>query len=262
VPDATAETDEMTQDGLFEYFFGILPENMPENVVITPFFSHKRFHGYCETVLEFKGKAYSGALCARDGKNFAVVTSGLGPGLAGDSVVLLCRAGARKIIFAGSCGGLCGTGIGDIIVCAEAVDGEGVSKYYSGKHGFKDILDKADAVRPDEALSRELEGQIKNLAAPGVTVKKGKILTIGSLTAETPANIQELEKRGYSGIDMETSAVLQTARSLNVPCAAVLFVSDMPSSKPFWKDMEKCDKRKYNDSVDIALNSCVETVAK
>ena len=243
---------------LFQYFFGVVPEEFSENIILTPFFSPKRFEAYCDEVIPFKGRLYSGAFCQKQGQRFSIIRCGIGAGIAGDCVIGLDQTIVNQIIFIGSTGGLNGATVGDIIVPVAAYDGEGFSCYHRKDIGFKDLLQSSFQVETDKVLSEKIEIKLKETTSDTNIIKKGKIFTIGSLTSEIEENLKELERFGVLGVEMELSAVLHAADKIGKSLAGVLFVSDEPLVKPLWKELEKEDRNKYNNSIDFIIRNVID----
>ena len=246
------------QKGLFEYLFGVSRKKIPENIILTPFFSPKRFESYREIVTTFKGALYSGALLRTQGKDFGIIRCGIGAGIAGDSVIGLGQTVAKNLIFFGSAGGLNNVKVGDIIIADSAYNGEGFSGYHKKIAGFETLVKTSDRVGSDPVLSDTIEQRIKEKITCTDIVKKGKIFTIGSLTAETEENLIKLERMGFLGVEMELSAVLQASKKIGTSTAGVLFVSDEPLNKPVWKELKKEDRQKCNRSVEIIIKNITD----
>lgn len=155
---------------------------------------------------------YTGTL---DGKR---VTVGNGGRYAPDTAMtteILCGAGARALIRVGSCGSLQEhVTIGDIVIVAGALRGEGTSAYYVPQ-SFSTVA-HGEII---EALKRAAE-------SVGVRYHIGLNFTTDALFQETPELIRQLNQQNVSSIDMVTSAFLTIAQVRDKKAGAILAVSD------------------------------------
>jgi uridine phosphorylase len=182
----------------------------------------------------------------------------MGGALSGDCVLALAEAGAREVIFTGSCGGLPPCGIGDVIVCTSALDGEGFSRYHGPVDQAVSTINTETAHKPDAGFSDIIYERMVSMMGEGTGLYRGGIFTTGSLLSETPDNMRVLRDKGVIGIDMETSAVLCAARSRNIKAAAVMTVSDLPLYSPFWNKLEKKSAKKYEHTFETVLLNLID----
>jgi len=185
----------------------------------------------------------------RGGVRFAVIHCGMGDRSAGDAVLLLDVTPARRIIFAGTCGGLTGCRIGDLIVCENAFNGEGFSRYHSRHFSMKGIFDTGALAAADPGYTRDLKDFLSERLADRTILKTGGIFTTGSLMAESRKNVIGIEKKGFKGIDMELSAVYHAAHTINREAAGLVFVSDLPMEKPVWEELTARERSAYNSGI-------------
>ncbi|MBF0216332.1 MAG: hypothetical protein HQL30_04980 [Candidatus Omnitrophica bacterium] len=230
----------MNKEKLFKFAFGCAPEAFPAKVIITPVFPLKYFKGYYPADTLFKGHLYSGFISGKGGDKIAVVHSGLGDRLLGDAVLMMSETSALELIFLGTCGGLKDTKIGDIIVAESAVDGEGFSRYHREGFSVSKLIDCPGGLeKGDPGMVTRLYGVLSEKMG---RVRKGPIFTIGSLLAETPANLSEIAKKGYCGIEMELSAVYRASEVSRIKSAGILAVSDIPGSKGLGEEEDPGEK--------------------
>lgn len=123
--------------------------------------------------------------------------------------------GARRIVFAGWCGAIdLSLEIGDLIVPAMALSGEGTSRYYFNQ-------DKA----PYPASLRLTE-QLTTAVSNGASVHSGTVWTTDAIYRETEDIISRLQQRGVLAVEMELAALFAVAKFRRVDLAGVLTVSD------------------------------------
>ncbi|MBI2360040.1 MAG: hypothetical protein HYV04_14290 [Deltaproteobacteria bacterium] len=146
------------------------------------------------------------------------VTVGNGGRYAPDTAItteILCAGGVQSLIRIGSCGALQEQiKIGDLIIVAGALRGEGTSAHYVPEN-FS-TTSHPDIVRALTAAAEALK----------VRYHVGRVYTTDALFQETPELIAELEQQGVSGIDMVTSAFLTIAQVRGKKAGAILAVSD------------------------------------
>ncbi|NQT32696.1 MAG: hypothetical protein HQ594_03375 [Candidatus Omnitrophica bacterium] len=238
----------------FEYFFGCGPDIFPETVILTPFFLLKRFSKLFEEHKTFSGKLFSGSVASKNGKEVGLIGCSIGASLAGDAVLLLKNTSVSNILFVGSCGGVGDCNIGDIIIGENAFNGEGFTLYHDDKFDMDRILSKENMIPADLSYIEELGVFLGKRAPAEIHLKKGNIITIGSLLAETPENLCSLEGKDFKGIDMELSAAYQAAAKIGLRAAGLLFVSDLPLRKPAWEELSREDRESYNKGVQEAVD--------
>lgn len=146
------------------------------------------------------------------------VTVGNGGRYAPDTAItteILCAAGVQSLIRIGSCGALQEQiKVGDLIIVAGALRGEGTSAYYVPKNF-------STTSHPD--IARAL---VEAAEALKVRYHVGWVYTTDALFQETPELVAELEQQGVSAIDMVTSAFLTVAQVRGKKAGAILAVSD------------------------------------
>jgi nucleoside phosphorylase len=234
----------------FDFLFGCGQKDITENVVLTPFIPLNRFVSGNEQKISFNGRLYSGLILSAKTGVFTVIKCGLGASVAADCLAFLDDTRARNVIYAGSCAGVNDACIGDVILCDEASDGTGYFNYAGKRTDIDKIL--KDAV-PFRAAPGMVECLSKN-----PDIKKGSVFTIGSLVAETAENIEQIRDKGFKGIDMEIAAVYNAAETAGIAAAGLLFVSDIPSRRPFWETLEGDDREQYRKGMNRVVKLSVE----
>lgn len=239
----------MDRKKAFKYYFGCEPDIFPGSVLVTPFISPKRFKDHCSSSAEFRGMLYSGFIAKKGAKSTAVVNCGMGDRLMGDAVLLLGETRMERLVFAGACGGLGSSAIGDLIVCSGAFPGEGFSRYAEKPFDIDDILRFGEIVPASvPETSKLLDFALKESVDASI-IRKGSVFTIGSLVAEDRDTLDRVKDGGFSGIDIELSAVLKAAENIGCRASAMVFVSDLPAEKPLWEPLSAEEKTRYNKGV-------------
>lgn len=235
----------MDTEKLFNYCFGCPPKIFPETAIITPVLPVKRFREHCDEAVSFSGRLYSGITASKNGAEFAVIHCGMGDRFMGDAVLLMDITSVRRIVFAGTCGGLNDCRIGDLIACRNAFNGEGFSRYHTGSFDMKNVFDAGELIPAAPAYTESLIEFLSERAPGGAVFRSGDIFTIGSLMAEEQKNMVSIEERGFKGIDLELSAVYHAARKTGREATGLALVSDLPLERPIWEQPAQKDKNGY-----------------
>lgn len=229
----------MDKNKLFEFCFGRVGAGFPATAIVTPFIPPDMFSSGCRVTGDFKGRLYSGMTASRDGKDIAVVFAGMGGQMVGDAVLLLAAVGVKRIVFAGSCGGLNGCCIGDIVVCDGAFTGDGFTRYHGSYNAMEHVLNSGVLIPADAEYSAGMRKFLLDRNDDGFTVEAGNLFTIGSLAAEEDEELRFVEDRGFKGIDMDIAAAYHAARVSGVKAAGLVYVSDLPLEKPLWEGTDR-----------------------
>jgi purine-nucleoside phosphorylase len=216
-----------------EVVFGCRPEDVAEDVVLSPFLPLKSFQRHlereiCSLAPPFFYRGFTGEFGDR---RVTVLLTGVGPSRVGDCVSFLALTPARRLLFAGAVGSLrSGHAIGDFFLPTEAADGEGYTRYLQS--GFAEIAAAAPIVSCQTELSRAAELFLGKLPHP---VRKGRVYTIGSIAFESRENLLVLERLGFDAIEMELSAFFSGAAGGGFDAAALTYVSDLPVTSSLWQ---------------------------
>lgn len=156
----------------------------------------------------------SGMVVASDPVCF-VAGPAIGAPMAALTLEKLIALGAKRVILFGWCGAISEKlKVGDILVPAKALSGEGTSRYY-----FSD-----GAVGPDVNLSTQV---VNVLDGNGVSVHRGCVWSTDAVYREDRRMLKKLcLEKGVGAVDMEFSALCAVARYRKIEFAAVLTVSD------------------------------------
>ncbi|MDD4956925.1 MAG: hypothetical protein PHH49_02245 [Candidatus Omnitrophica bacterium] len=249
----------MDKEKLFRFFFGTGTDVFPEKVVISPVIPLRRFAANCGVASEFTGRFFSGFVSrGTNGKAIAVIRTGIGSAMTGDAVRLLGECGVRELVFAGFCGSLGDLHVGDILLCDEAYDGEGFTRYHTGALA----VDEGTIVRGSAEYVALAERYIKENCGKAMHIGKGRVYTIGSILAETPELLTGLAGSGFAGIDMEVSAVYAAAAFTGMKAIGLLVVSDAPPERPFWQEKDVNDHKRFSEGIEEAVKLSVGFVGK
>jgi len=127
--------------------------------------------------------------------------------------------GTSLVVQTGCCGALAKEiGPGDLFIATEAYCGEGASQYY----------------KPDGKMVKASLNVAESSAIEGindVSVHFGRIYTTSALFAEGKKEIEDWFRKGFSAVDMETSATFAVAEHFGMDRVSILFVFDNPRGK-------------------------------
>lgn len=219
------------------------PSQIDANVLMTPIWSHEVFLNVAtlqETVTP--ERVYT---LDYNGSPFTLIRCGVGAPLAGDAMLALGCTPCRRVLFVGSVGGLLwGMRIGDLLVPAESVSGDGFSSYLAAGQLQPDCFLAAAA--PDlELLSR-----LRQIAAPlcvasGAALLDGKVFSSDSIVAQFHHLDEMVSRYGCIGIEMETAAVFRAAQLVGIPAAALLQISDVaPDNKSLFSGRTETEQQR------------------
>lgn len=199
------------------------------NVILTPFLPPKVFTPYAKFDKSFLGNGASA--CFAD--NLSVICSGVSAQKVYDALSLLQGTKCRNVLFIGSCGGLGGAKIGDILIAEQKqsfnVEGLGVSF-------------------------------AKYLRDSGIAFSAARVYSVESIKDETQALIDNLEKGGFGGIDLETSVFQRTALSNGFNAGAALYITDKPRVRPFTARFTPEERGAIVSARDTVVRSAVKFV--
>lgn len=180
----------------------------------------------------------------------SLATSGIGAPATAMTMEALRVAGVKHIIRVDYCGALMDNiEIGDIIICSEAICGDGTTPHYLKQDSpYPRVL--ADA----KLVSKIMEGFESNKKKQ--ECHSGAVWTHDALFKEPAELIQKAVSNGAIAIDMETSAIFALGKIYNISTAAILIVTDRPCGKEFLTEKIKISPRIMQNldfAIDIAL---------
>ncbi len=137
---------------------------------------------------------------------------------------------------------------GDVILCTDAIRGEGTSNCYI-EPNFPAVADFALTCQ----VARELEQS-------NIPYKYGTIWTTDGRFVETDELVQKYRKSGVLAIDMESSAFFLVSKLKGIRATCLSIVADAP-----WKELgvdlkgSRSDER-YYDKILPSMKRCLETI--
>ena len=231
----------------FKTLFGVEPSAIQKTCVVVPFLMQGAVRAFGIEKLK-KGMIYATA----NTETFTFLKAGIGAALTGDAILYLEQTNCQNIIFFGSCGLAQETpllSIGSLVCPGECLSFE----------GFTDVLLRQTGniriQRPDQTLHQAfLNGD------PVKNIQPVRGISVGSLKCEA-SYLQFFCDKGIEVIDLECSAVFSAAQHIQRKAVALLYATDVPGTKPFFRPLESEDKRKIDNAVQTACKA-IAYVAK
>jgi purine-nucleoside phosphorylase len=236
--------------------FGCRPEDVAEDVVITPFIPLNSFQRHldamiCRLAPPFFYRGFTGIF---RGRAVTVILTGVGPSRVGDCVGFLALTPARRVLFAGALGGLGPEqAIGDFFLPLEAADGEGYARYVD--RPFAELAREARTLPCSGGLEHGLAAFLR---ARGLTLREGRVFTIGSVAFESRENLELLAELGYDALEMELSAFYAAARHHGFEAAALTYVSDLPLRSSLWEPKSPAEEEALRTAYRALPPLCLE----
>ena len=217
-----ASADEICKNTL-----GVSIESMHPDVILSPGWPPERLFRREEITLLTEASPLFGFRIwrvQRNGRSVTYVNTGYGAPMAMEAMLLLGMAGIRRVLFVSSVGALSEKIlVGDILLPRTSTDGCGTGRYLTDDP-WSVITNGEQA--PDETLFARLTAATDKLAREnGVIWHYGKTLCVDTIVSQY-GHIDEIVRRGYDSLDMESAVVFQTACMMGVSAAALLHVSD------------------------------------
>jgi len=221
----------------FESIFGIKKTQITKNCILVPFLNKKIKSSFGLQKIS-KGLLYS---CASV-KNVTIIHTGIGASRVGDAVLYLEETECQNIFLYGACGATQTPSqlrIGELISPASSLAAESFSQIVEGRLG------SLKTYEPNKALLKKLLH-----ASGGAAIKKVRCITFGSLKLEDQF-LTFFEKNKIDSLDMECSSLFKAAQKTKKRAAALLFVTDIVKTKPFFASKTTEEQQ----SIDQAIKS-------
>ena len=246
---------------MIEKHFGCFINDISKNVIISPVWPLSGFMERAESIIkEFKGW-YKGVTLIYKEKPITVISSGIGAPMTGDCVIALGYSGCENIFFSGSAGAINNKlNFGDILICSNAVIGEGFSRYHM-EDLQKDCF--GQTALGCEELAKELFQQSVPIAhSLGVAVHRGKIFSTDSILGENKKSFNFMIEKGCDGVEMEVSAVFTAAEAIGRNAAALITISDLPlKHRSLFHGTEEMDEKCYENTAKMLPEILLEAAA-
>jgi len=179
----------------------------------------------------------------------SLISSGIGAPATAMTMEALRYAKVKNVIRVDYCGSLADDiEIGDIIICSEALCGDGTTPHYLN----------SDSLYSRVPGNSSLISKIKEVfESKKLEFHYGAVWTHDALFKESAELIQKAISYGAIAIDMETSAVFTLGQLYDISTAAILIVTDQPRGAEFLSEKMKLSPRilqNLDSSIDNTLN--------
>jgi len=249
--DIAQRPQDVIDDRFFTLHFGISKEEVRSRVILTPFLPVNYFAAYAPGMKIMKKRSIETGIS----EMLTVIRTGMGGPATGDVVLMLNNTGCKTILFVGSCGGIGKAAIGDIILAESVCIGEGFSNYFLP--GRQVNIQENIILQADSGLLSQFSDYCSRNNTAFTT---GRVFSVGTMFAETKELIQTLENMCFLGVEMEVSSLYSAARFCGMKALALLYVADLPSSKPFFREHSAEDKDKIKAARSALVQSAVEFI--
>ena len=205
------------------------PEAIHADVILMPWWQPQVFEPWVERIVTLSPNVLFEIEV--QGRPVSIVRTGIGAPLAGDATLALGCTGCRRLLFAGSLGGLgAGMRLADLVIPTVSLAGDGFCRYLQA--GFPQEDSFLEPVSPDSALSQAVANAARALIeGREMSLHSGPVYSTDSILAQFSWLEPMVAKLGCIGIEMETAAVFKAARRVGIRAAALLSVSDLPFNK-------------------------------
>lgn len=195
------------------------------------------------TFFESATKNYPIYVVTYKGEEICLAQAPVGSAPSVQLMEFLIAYGVRKIITAGSCGGLVEFEENTFIVPKRALRDEGASYHYQPPYRFIDINE--DALKAIE----------KTLNEKGIPYREVTTWTTDGFFRETKEKVKYRIEEGCEVVEMECSALAACAKFRNIMFGQILFTADTLAN------VNDYDKRGWGkDSLDDALYLCLDCI--
>lgn len=212
----------------FLKLFGTNPKEIKEDVIITPFLNLEYFR------ISDNNKINKGFLfeVLRE-KYFSVVRANVGASFVGDSVVYLRDTHCKRVYFIGSCAAVSNFDLGDLVIVDKVLAWE----------SFSEMIGRC----PSHFFMQAENNLYKSFLESNKDVRKAKAATLGSLSLQEKV-LPLLKKQKINVVDMEVSSFISAVKYFKLPGLALLYVTDIIATKPFFRDSSKEERKIIQDS--------------
>lgn len=192
-------------------------ENILENVVIAPWWSHEIFLMFNVKVEQVSKKVFN---IYGDNFEFSYIElKSIGAPVILDDVLSLGVTNVKNIIFLGSVGSLDeNIKIGDIVIPDSSICGDGASRYLN-----KNLEDTfGEKVCPNKDMFDKICNIVDSMNIEYHNVTNFSIDTVFAQFC----HINKIKELGCKSIEMETACLFKTCELIGIKCVSLLCVSD------------------------------------
>ena len=239
--------DEIVKNWLPRYT-GIEIEDMSDYVLLTNF---QHYLNEFASINQCKINGFDKAMPNATANGVTMINFSIGSANAATIMDLLSATTPKAVLFLGKCGGLKKKNkLGDFILPIAAIRGEGTSD---------DYLPAEVPALPSFALQKAISTTIRNFEKDYLT---GTVYTTNRRVWEHDQQFKDyLIETRCMGIDMETATLFTVGFANQIPCGALLLVSDQPMVPEGVKTSEsdkKVTQEFVQNHIQIGIKSLME----
>ncbi len=232
-------------------------ENILENVIIAPWWSHTIFNDCNVKVVQNQENKIIYNIYGDNFEFTFLELKAAGAPQMIEDILPLGLTNCKRVLFIGSAGSLDkNIKIGDIVIPNYSISGDGVSRYLN--HNLEDeFLKKQD---PNGNLTNKLKDIIKEL---NIDYKTAINFSIDTIFAQFP-HIDFIKKLGAQTIEMETACFFKCCNLLNLESSAIFIISDeiVTNKSLFSGRSEEEKKYRHHIRYNILPNIIIELFNK
>jgi purine-nucleoside phosphorylase len=224
----------------FAAIFGIAKDQIQKNCLLLPFLPAGALRELGIKELS-SGAVFSSASL----KGLTVIKTGIGANFVGDAALHLAKTRCENVFFLGSCGLInnkLGLRLGDLVFPTVAYPFESFTDILTGR------IQKPIGAYPDSGLMSDF------LEVTGLELHRSACVSFCSLYHEENF-IPLFQRLGADVIEMECAALFHAARKAEKKALALLYISDIPSTKPLYKTPSPEDKKNLAEGIRQACQS-------
>lgn len=201
------------------------PDRVCENVVIAPWWTPDVLPGLGRAERISPAGHALGVWHITGDVEMTYIKTGIGAPMFLEGLLPLGVTPCKRIVFIGSVGALdAGIGIGDIVVPAYSVCGDGASRYLASDDLARDVF--GEKAYPNAALFDTVAAETARLCDESdVRWHISRNFSVDTIAAQF-AHIDTIVGMGCNVIEMETAAAFRAAKMMGIPLAALFSVSD------------------------------------
>jgi purine-nucleoside phosphorylase len=239
------ESYQISPSDVVETAFHCAAERIRPDVILFPWWHPTVLERWVESVVTITPDVLYEVVYR--GKAISVGRSGIGAPQAGDMTLALGFTGCKRLLFAGSVGGLRPEmRIGDLLLPLVSLAGDGFCRYLQPGFPLDDTF--LEKVEPNAELSAALEHVTAGLAREGQTaLHRGPVYCTDSILGQFGKLDYIQDELGCVGIEMESAAVFKAARLVGIQAAALMSLSDVPARRQTLFAGRSKEEREHRD---------------
>jgi purine-nucleoside phosphorylase len=224
--------------------FGFNKDITYDALVVAPSFDPLKLKvdEYAEVIITAQRQYISGAIVKYKGLNIAWIKVSSSASNTIDHLLICSELKFKKLIFVGAVGALKKEfELGDLCTPSYSIAGDNAHTYL--KESIKDYVPFEKIVPPNQDF---IDKVITNANKKNINLKKASVFCTPSISCEY-IHLDEIKEFNTDLIEMETASFYLVGELLEIPCIALLIVSDNSASNVSLIGRTKEQQDHYND---------------